>query len=147
MVVVLLRVDAIGIAPLERGTVIVGQMPGRRTFPGRKVAVKPIIRIARRPVALVPHPSVMDSQDMAGTSIVTEMAWAVSDRHGITYEQELWAMALWVEKNHGPEGPRFIAEQVGRFALEGDEGGVALWHQVAERFDALQRTEMPHGAC
>ena len=50
-------------------------------------------------------------------------------------------MALWVEKQHGPDGPAFIAEQVRRLALQGDVGGVSMWRAVAERFDALQEAE------
>jgi hypothetical protein len=53
-------------------------------------------------------------------------------------EQELWALALWVEKQHGINGPEHIAEQVTRLAEEGDFEGVALWRKVAERYDALQ---------
>ena len=59
----------------------------------------------------------------------------------MTRDQELWGMALWVEKQHGPDGPAFIAEQVRRLALQGDVGGVSMWRAVAERFDALQEAE------
>jgi hypothetical protein len=52
-------------------------------------------------------------------------------------DQELWAVALWVEKHRGADGPRYIAEQIGRLALEGDEAGVEMWRKVAERFDQL----------
>lgn len=34
----------------------------------------------------------------------------------MTPEQELWAVALWVEKHHGLNGPDHIAEQVTRLA-------------------------------
>lgn len=60
----------------------------------------------------------------------------------MTREQELWGVALWVEKHHGANGPRFIAEQVGRNALAGEAEGVSLWRGVAERFEAL-RCEVP----
>lgn len=56
-------------------------------------------------------------------------------------EQELWAMALWVEKHHGDAGSAFIAEQVTRLAREADFEGVALWRLVAERYDALAPTD------
>ena len=52
-------------------------------------------------------------------------------------EQELWAVALWVEKNHGKEGPAYIAQQIERLSNEGDEAGIATWKTVAERFDQL----------
>lgn len=53
-------------------------------------------------------------------------------------EQELWVVALWVEKHHGNDGPNHIAEQVTRLAEEGDLEGVAMWRKVAERYDTLQ---------
>lgn len=59
-------------------------------------------------------------------------------------DQELWGVALWVEKNHGENGPTFIAQQIERLALEGDEAGVAMWRTVAERFDQLSRTPEPN---
>lgn len=52
-------------------------------------------------------------------------------------EHELWALALWVEKTHGSDGPNHIAEQVARLAEAGDVEGVAMWRKVAERYDAL----------
>ena len=52
-------------------------------------------------------------------------------------DQELWAVALWVEKNHGEEGAAFIAKQIQRLSNEGDEAGIATWKTVAERFDQL----------
>lgn len=55
----------------------------------------------------------------------------------MTREQEMWGVALWVEKRHGADGPRFIAEQVGRLALAGEAEGVAMWRGIAERFQAL----------
>lgn len=55
----------------------------------------------------------------------------------MTSEQELWALALWVEKHHGNDGPNHIAEQVTRLAEAGDFEGVTMWLKVADRFDAL----------
>jgi hypothetical protein len=52
-------------------------------------------------------------------------------------EHELWALALWVEKHHGSDGPNHIAEQVERLAEAGDVEGIAMWKKVAERYDAL----------
>ena len=60
----------------------------------------------------------------------------------MTRDQELWGIALWVEKQHGPDGPRFIAEQVGRLAIAGEADGVTLWRGVAERFDQLRPPEV-----
>lgn len=52
-------------------------------------------------------------------------------------DQELWAVALWVEKTHGKEGPAYIAQQIERLSNEGDEAGIATWKTVVERFDQL----------
>lgn len=53
-------------------------------------------------------------------------------------EQELWALALWVEREFGDEGERFIAERVLHFELEAGEGGKHLWLDVARRFVQLR---------
>lgn len=53
-------------------------------------------------------------------------------------EQELWAMALWVDREHGEDGERFIAERVSHFEAEGDNGGKQLWMEVARRFVDLK---------
>ena len=53
----------------------------------------------------------------------------------LTHDQELWGMAVWVEKTHGTRGPEFIAEQIGRLGLVGDKGGVELWQEVAQRYE------------
>ena len=55
----------------------------------------------------------------------------------MTRDQEIWGIALWVEKNHGESGPKFIAEQIGRLATGGDDEGIALWHEVARRYEQL----------
>lgn len=55
----------------------------------------------------------------------------------LSREQEIWSIALMVEKEHGDSGPRFIAEQIGRLALNGDTHGIAMWKQVAHRYDAI----------
>lgn len=46
-------------------------------------------------------------------------------------------MALHVEHEHGADGPRFIAEQIGRNALAGEPDGVDLWEEVARLFYPL----------
>ena len=55
----------------------------------------------------------------------------------MTPEQHVWAVALWVEKHHGTHGPGYIAEQIGRLALAGDEAGVAMWKKIAARYNEL----------
>jgi hypothetical protein len=58
----------------------------------------------------------------------------------VTREQELWAMALWVDREHSEEGERFIAERVQHFDAEGGDGGKQLWMDVARRFVELKTT-------
>lgn len=55
----------------------------------------------------------------------------------MTRDQELWAIVLHVEREHGGDGPAFIAEQIGRNALEGEQGGIELWTEVARRYERL----------
>lgn len=38
----------------------------------------------------------------------------------------------------GDRGPAYIAEQIGRLALAGDEAGVATWKKIAVRYSELQ---------
>ncbi|NYH96284.1 DUF6961 family protein [Novosphingobium marinum] len=57
----------------------------------------------------------------------------------LTADQELWAVALWVEKHHGDEGDFYIAQQMDRLLEEGDFDGIAMWRQVGERFEALSK--------
>ena len=55
----------------------------------------------------------------------------------MTRDQELWGLALWVEKHHGEQGWFFIAQQQDRLIAEAEFDGVAMWRKVAERFEAL----------
>jgi hypothetical protein len=57
----------------------------------------------------------------------------------LTRDQEMWGVALWVEKNQGESGPIYIASQIERLAIEGDEAGVAMWRTVAKRFEQLRQ--------
>jgi hypothetical protein len=56
----------------------------------------------------------------------------------LTREQELWGVALWLEKTHGDEAPDHIAREVARLAASGDTRGIAMWRAVAERYDQLR---------
>lgn len=53
-------------------------------------------------------------------------------------DQELWAVALWVEKNHGDQGATYISGQIERLASVNDHGGVAMWREVTDRFERLR---------
>ena len=55
----------------------------------------------------------------------------------MTRDQELWGVALWIEKTHGDRGADHIAGQVARLAKLGDEVGIAMWRAVADRYDRL----------
>ncbi len=52
-------------------------------------------------------------------------------------EQERWAEALAVERQHGARGPAFIAERIGALALVGDVEGVERWRAIATKYDQL----------
>ena len=58
----------------------------------------------------------------------------------MTRDQETWGIALWVEKNHGEGGSKFITEQIGRLATAGDEDGISLWREVARHYEQLIST-------
>jgi len=54
-------------------------------------------------------------------------------------DRELWACALQVERQHGKDAPRFVAERIGALATAGDEEGMATWKAIARRLDQLGR--------
>jgi hypothetical protein len=55
----------------------------------------------------------------------------------VTRDQELWGIALWVEKTQGEAGWLHIAQQQDRLLAEGDLAGVAMWRAVSERYEQL----------
>lgn len=59
----------------------------------------------------------------------------------ISREQELWGMALWVERKHGAHGRNHICAQVERLTSSGDHDGVELWPEVAMRYEQLRNTK------
>lgn len=52
-------------------------------------------------------------------------------------DQELWAVALWVEKHHGKDGWLHIAQQQDRLLEQNDFVGAEMWKEVSQRFDKL----------
>lgn len=56
----------------------------------------------------------------------------------LSRDQEVWGMALWVEKNHGANGWLYIAQEQDRMLAAGDFEGMKLWRAVGERFEQLQ---------
>lgn len=60
-------------------------------------------------------------------------------------DQELWALAMSIERKHGKKGPQVIAEKIGAYALAGEIDAVTLWRQVAQRYnDLLSRGFKPN---
>lgn len=61
-------------------------------------------------------------------------------------EQEIWGMALWVEKHHQADGHDFIAKRIASLESVGDSEGARLWRQVAACFVQLRTGRIPiHG--
>jgi len=58
----------------------------------------------------------------------------------VTRKQEIWALALWVERTHGEGGESFIAERIAYFEAEGAPQAVELWKQVERRSEELRPT-------
>ena len=56
----------------------------------------------------------------------------------MTRDQEIWSVALWVEKHHGRNGWLFISQQQDRLLAAADYDGMAMWRQVSQRLEALQ---------
>jgi len=54
-------------------------------------------------------------------------------------DRELWACAIQVERQHGDDAPRFVAERIGALAVAGDQDGVTTWKAIAQRLDQLRR--------
>lgn len=50
---------------------------------------------------------------------------------------ELWACANQVLQTHGEDSPRYVAEQIGTLALDGDTNGIAAWQEIAWRLSQL----------
>ena len=85
-----------------------------------------------------------DSPGMVHIWTATMMA---SDVSSLIRDQEIWGMALWVEKQHGEIGWFHIAQQQDRLLEQADFGGVALWREVAKRFESLSSkaaVALPH---
>lgn len=51
-----------------------------------------------------------------------------------------WAEALAIERLHGRDAPRWIAERIGALAVEGDLAGVERFREIARRYERLIAT-------
>lgn len=56
----------------------------------------------------------------------------------LTEDQELWGIALWLERTHGDDGPVHVAKEIERLVRSGEPDGIAMWQQVARRYDRLR---------
>lgn len=64
----------------------------------------------------------------------------------VTREQEIWALALWVEQHHEADGHGFIADRIASLEGEGEQEGGALWRAVDRRYAQLRTGIIPiHG--
>lgn len=55
----------------------------------------------------------------------------------MTPDQERWAEALAIERMHGADAPRWIAERVAALASAGDLAGVTRFREIAGKLDQL----------
>lgn len=62
---------------------------------------------------------------------------------GLTRDQELWGLALEVERQHGANGWFHIAQEQDRLLAEGDVAGAAMWQEIGKRYDQLRPKHMP----
>ena len=55
----------------------------------------------------------------------------------MTPDQERWAEAVAIERQHGAMAPMWIAERIGALALAGDFAGVARFREIAVKYEQL----------
>jgi hypothetical protein len=58
----------------------------------------------------------------------------------MTREQELWGIALWVKKKHGADAQRWIAEQIGRLAMQTT---MRVWRCGGKSLSASKHSSTP----
>lgn len=56
----------------------------------------------------------------------------------MTHDEETLAIALLIQREHGADGYRYIADQIGAVALKGDLAGIARWKEVAHAFSQIE---------
>ncbi|MFH4247281.1 hypothetical protein WAI89_21245, partial [Acinetobacter baumannii] len=61
-----------------------------------------------------------------------------ADRSGMNDEDRMrWAEALAIERLHGQDSPRWIAERIGALTVAGDTAGVERFREIARRYGRL----------
>ena len=58
----------------------------------------------------------------------------------VTREQEIWVSALNVERKHGENAARYIAQRVTAFEQSGQSEALALWRKVQHRYEQMSPT-------
>ena len=61
----------------------------------------------------------------------------------MTGDDSRWAEALAIERQHGTDAPRWIAERIGALALEGNQAGVLRFRTIAARLSQLRAGKEP----
>lgn len=56
----------------------------------------------------------------------------------LSRDQEVWAMALWVENRHGGKGANFIETRIETLEQNNEPDGAAIWRRVAARYKELR---------
>ena len=64
----------------------------------------------------------------------------------MTRDQELWACALAVEREHGDAAFLHAAFEIDRLDAEGKADAAGVWRAVLKRIDALQGRSARNGA-
>jgi hypothetical protein len=57
----------------------------------------------------------------------------------MTPDEERWAEAMVVHRQHGERAPLHVAERIGALALAGDDKGVQRWREIAIQLDRFLR--------
>ena len=55
----------------------------------------------------------------------------------MTPDQERWAEALMVLRQHGDFARVFVAERIGALAVQGDAAGIRRWKEIAAKLHQL----------
>lgn len=69
----------------------------------------------------------------------------IGDDQRVSWDDELWAIALAVMRTRGDHASVFVATRIGALALEGDLDGVAAWRRVAANMGQLMHEA--RGSC
>lgn len=62
-----------------------------------------------------------------------------SGKRDMTPDHQRWSEALAIERQHGTDACRWVAERIGALALAGDQAGVERFKEIAAKLDELLR--------